>query len=97
MKLQCVRRTVALTVVLTLSCVGILRPRPARAVETAVLVVGSIAAYAAFVAVGTILMRRNTSASWKLMEPPRDDRQEPGVHFASHCRQNAPHLKLVCW
>ncbi len=98
MKLQCVRRTVVLAVVLTMLCTGIVRPGPARAVDTAVLVIGSIAAYAAFVTVGTMLMRRNTSASWELMDPPlRADQQEPGVRFAPHCLQNAPNLKLVCW
>jgi hypothetical protein len=98
MKLQRVRRTVALTVVLTMLCMGIMRPRPARAVSTAILVIGSIAAYAAFVTVGTILMRRNSAASWELMDqPPRDDQHESSVRFAPRCRQNSPNLNLVCW
>ena len=97
MKLQRVRRTVALTVVFTMLCMGIVRPRPARAIDTAILVIGSIAAYVAFVAAGTMLMRRNSPASWELVDNPRDDQQEPGVHFASGCRQNSPNLKLVCW
>jgi hypothetical protein len=98
MKLERVRRTVALTVVLTMLCTGIVRPRPAHAVDTAVLVIGSIAAYAAFVVAGAWLMRRNTPASWELVDPPpRDEQREPGVHFAPHCRQNSPNLKLVCW
>ena len=98
MKLQRVRRTVALSVVFTTLCTGVVQPRPARAVSTAILVVGSIAAYAAFVTVGTILVRRKSSTSWELMDlPPRDDQQEPGVHFGPHCGQNAPNLNLVCW
>ncbi|HVO22671.1 MAG TPA: hypothetical protein VMW56_03480 [Candidatus Margulisiibacteriota bacterium] len=98
MTLQRVRRIVALTVVFTLLCMGIVRPRPARAVDTAVLVLGSIAAYVAFVSVGTLLTRRYTATSMELMEPPpRDDQQEPGVRFAPHCRQNSPNLKLICW
>lgn len=97
MKVQRVRRTIALTVVLTILCMGIVRPRPAQAVDTAVLVIGSIAAYAAFVVVGTILTRRYIATSEELMDPPPRDQQEPGVRFAPHCRQNSPTLKLVCW
>jgi hypothetical protein len=98
MRVQRVRRTIALTVVLTILCMGLVRPRPAQAVDTAVLVIGSIAAYAAFVVVGTILTRRYIATSEELMDPPpRDQQQEPGVHFAPHCRQNSLTLKLVCW
>ncbi len=98
MKLQRVRRTVALTVVFTTLWMGIVQPRPARAADTVVLVFGSIAAYTAFVVVGTLLTRRSTATSMELMDPPpRDDQQEPGVRFAPHCKQNSPNLKLVCW
>ena len=98
MNVQRVRRTIALTLVLTMLCIGIARPRPARAVDTAVLVIGSIAAYTAFVVVGTLLTRRYTATSEELMDPlPRAEHLEPGLHFAPHCGQNSPDLKLVCW
>lgn len=100
MKFERVRRTVVLTVVIALLGVGILRPRPAHAVETAIIVVGSIAAYVAVVVAGTMLMRRNTPAEWGLMpmdQRLRDDRPEPGVDFAHRCKQDSSNLTLVCW
>jgi len=99
MKFERIRRTVVLTVIIALLWVGA-RPRPARAVETAVLVIGSIAAYVAFVVGGAMLLRPETPASSGFVpmeQPLRDDRAEPGVHFAYRCDQDSPDLKLVCW
>ncbi len=99
MKFERARRTVVLTVIIALLCVGT-RPRPARAVETAVLVIGSIAAYVGFVVGGAILMRPEAPASSGFVpmeQPLRDARAEPGVHFAHRCNQDSPNLKLVCW
>jgi hypothetical protein len=100
MKFERVRRTVVLTVVTAVLFTGVIRPRPVRAVDTAILVIGSIAAYVAVVVAGTMLMRRNSPAAWGLM--PMDQRrldaqQEPGVHFGHHCHQNSSNLKIVCW
>ena len=100
MKLQGLRRTVALTLVATVFSLGIVKPRPARAIDTAFLVLGSIAAYAAVVGVATWLWRRNTTSSWGLMpmdERLRDQQPEPGLHLANHCTQDDRNLKLVCW
>ena len=100
MKFERGRRTVVLTAVVALLCTGVLRPQPAHAVETAILIVGSIAAYAAVVVAGTLLMRRDTPAEWGLMpmdQRLRDDRPDPGVNFAHRCKQDSSNLTLVCW
>lgn len=100
MQFERTRRTVVLVLIIALAFVGTLRPRPAHAVETAVIIIGSIAAYAAVVVAGTMLMRRNTPASWGLMplDPEaRDDRPEPTLRLAPGCRQTAAGVTLVCW
>ena len=100
MKFARIRRTVALTLVAAVFSVGLVRPRPARAVDTAVLVIGSIAAYVAVVVAGTMLMRHNSPSSWGLL--PTDERlqrdpPQPGVHLAHRCKQSSGNLNLVCW
>lgn len=100
MKFERVRRTVVLTVVIALLCADIVRPRPAHAIETAIIVIGSIAAYVGVVVAGAMLMRNSTPESTGLMpmdQPLRDDRPGPGVRFAHRCNQDSPNLKLVCW
>jgi hypothetical protein len=92
------KRLVAIIILLTILATGILRPAPARAVDTWVLVVGSIAAYVAVVAVGTILYRRSRSAS-ELLDTQRDAdaAQRERVNFVQRCPQNSGNLTVVCW
>ena len=74
-------------------------PSRARATDTAVLVIGSIAAFVAFVIVGTLLTRHK--GPFTLQETPEDlskikDRQD-GVQFGSGCPMNDGRPALACW
>jgi hypothetical protein len=95
-----IRRTVVLTLIVALVGTGSFRPRPARALDTAILVIGSIAAYAAFVVAGTIIYRRSTTSAWGLVpqeRPPDRKRNAPRIQFAPRCKPAAGGLTLACW
>lgn len=100
MRFERMCRTIVFTVVVAIFFCGTIRPCPARAVDTTVLIIGSVAAYIGVVVAGTVLMRRSTPASWGLMPTEHgaaDERPDPGARLGHRCRQTAGNLTLVCW
>jgi hypothetical protein len=95
------RTVVAVAVVVTLLLTAG-RPSPAHAVSTAVLVVGSIVAFAGFVVAGTLLTTHRQGAS-SLQEGPDEGPHAPAqmpegaVRWGAHCRPTADGQPLVCW
>jgi hypothetical protein len=95
------RTVVAVAVVVTL-LFGAVRPSPAHALSTAVLVVGSIAAFAGFVVAGTLLTTHRQGAS-SLQERHGEGSHAPGhmpegaVRWGAHCRPTADGQPLLCW
>jgi hypothetical protein len=74
-------------------------PSRARAVDTAVLVISSIAAFVAFVVAGTLLTRQK--GPFTLQQTPEDlsqvkDRRD-GVRFGTGCPMNDGRPALACW
>ena len=99
MKFERVRRTVVFTVVVAVLWCAVFRPRPVRAADTTVLIVGSIAIYIGAVVAGALLMRQNTPGSLGLMPMERAvaDRAGAGVQPAHRCKQTSGNLTLACW
>lgn len=91
---------VVMITLLTIVATGTVTPAPVRAdSSTALIIVGSIAAYVGFVVVGTTLYRR-TRSSTDLMptNPSENDRKRrDGVGFVQRCPQTSGNLTLVCW
>lgn len=78
------------------------RPRPARAVETAVIVVSAIAGYVAFVLAGTWLVytREQPTQRALLPEKPllaRDGASPPGFRLGPECRTGDGTMPVLCW
>jgi len=74
-------------------------PSRARAVDTAVLVISSIAAFVAFVVAGTLLVRNK--GPFTLQPTPEDlsktaDRRD-GVRFGPGCPLKDGQPALACW
>jgi hypothetical protein len=95
------KRLVAILVGLALVGVGFVRPTPARADDTAVIVVGAIAAYAIFVAIGAwVIYGRQSSSEWSDKPPDLRDAaaDRGGVRFGSRCPPTADGpLPVACW
>jgi hypothetical protein len=95
------KRFVAILVVLTLLSTGIVRPKPAHAVNTAWLVLGSIAAYVAAVCLGAYLVYGRNSEPQLLVDVTNPDfgrdRAADGLRPGYRCRQADGDLTLVCW
>jgi len=94
------KRIVAVVALVSLLYVP-LTPKPARAIDTAWLVLGSIAAYVTFVVIGAWLVFRDTPNP-PLMpsqtEPGRPwESQGDGVRMAHRCPQDAGNFTVVCW
>jgi hypothetical protein len=96
------KRTVVVVAVIGALLFGAVRPSPARAANTAVLVIGSIAAFAGFVVVGTLLTtHRQGAATLREISGEDPDRQPraPGgtVRWGAHCRPTSEGQPLLCW
>jgi hypothetical protein len=96
------KRTVVVAAVIGVLLFGAVRPSPARAVNTAVLVIGSIVAFAGFVVVGTLLTTHRHGAT-TLQEVSGEDPDQPAhapgstVRWGAHCRPTSEGQPLVCW
>lgn len=95
------KRFVAIFAILTTLSIGTVSPKPARAIDTAVIVISSIAAYAAFVFIGAYIVYGRTPNP-TLMPAPTDlddpqDARDGGVRPGYRCRQADGNLTLVCW
>ena len=94
---------VALLVVLaTILGTGTLRPQPARAANTAVIVVSSIAAYVVFVVGATWLIytrRQQPLQGFLPQETARlgEEDERAGVRLAHECQPREGTMPLVCW
>jgi hypothetical protein len=78
-----------------------LTPKPARAVDTAWLVLGSIAAYVTAVCIGAWLVFRDTPNP-PLMPSPTDvegpwEQHQEGVRLGLRCAQDSGNLTIACW
>ena len=95
------RRLVAATVITTVLCAGTVTPRRAQAVDTAVLVISSIAAYVAFIAIGAyFVFRGSENPPFLASEVPPDAADEPGsgvVRPGFRCAQRDGQVTVVCW
>jgi hypothetical protein len=93
------KRFVAILAVVSVLSIAV-TPRPARAVDTAWLVLGSIAAYVAAVAIGAYFVFRD-SPNPPLMPSTADPSQGsiPGgtVGMVYQCPQRAGNLTVLCW
>jgi hypothetical protein len=74
-------------------------PSRARAVDTAVLVIGSIVLFVGFVVAGTLITRQK--GPFTLQPTPEDlsqikDRRD-SVHFGTGCPMNDGRPALACW
>lgn len=93
---------VAIAVIIALLCTAV-TPSPARADNTAVIVIASIAAFVAFIVVGTLLTTYRKTPLFLQEMPPEDmDPAAPtrrdAVHFGMNCRPSATDGQpLVCW
>jgi hypothetical protein len=81
---------------------NVVTPPPARADDIAVLVIGSIAAYVAFVTVGTLLTthREEPLFMQETLPEQRDPSartQQDAIHFGTQCRPTADGRPLLCW
>ena len=95
------RRVVAVTAIVTFLGAGAVTPRRVHAVDTAVLVISSIAAYAAFVALGAYLVFRDTPNPPLLPSetPADDDTAADGIRVrpGHRCAQRDGNVTVVCW
>ena len=93
------KMALALLVVSVTLIINVAKPARARADNTAILVVGSIAAFAAFVVVGTLLTRNKGPFSFQ--QSPEDmaqkDERRASVRVGSACPWNDQRPSLVCW
>ncbi|MCK6555870.1 hypothetical protein L6Q96_15035 [Candidatus Binatia bacterium] len=96
-----IRRAMAVMTIVTLLCAGVVTPRRAEAADVAVLVISSIAAYVAFVALGAYLVFRNTpNPPFLPSETPPDGTGGPeasGLRPGYRCAQRDGNLTMVCW
>ena len=96
------KRTVVVVAVIGALLFNAVRPSPARAANTAVLILGSIVAFVGFVVVGTLLTTHRQGAS-SLQDMSDEDLEQrahaPGgtVRWGAHCRPTAEGQPLVCW
>ena len=95
------RRALAVIAIVSFLGAGAVTPRRVHAIDTAVLVISSIAAYAAFVALGAYLMFRNTPNPPFLASEtaPDDDTAADGTHVLPgyRCPQQDGNVTVVCW
>src|SRR5262245_20963644 len=96
------KRFVAILAILLTLSIGTLSPRPAKAVDTAVIVISSIAAYVVFVFVGAYIVYGRNPSPLELMPGPvgadhPEDGRPDGVRFGYGCRQADGNLTLACW
>lgn len=96
------KRTVVVVAVIVAVLFGALRPSPARAANTAILVVGSIVAFVGFVVVGTLLTTHRQAAAC-LQEVSGEDADRhvhaPGgtIRWGAHCHPTIEGQPLLCW
>lgn len=94
------KRTLAIAAVVGVLSTGLMAPAPARADNTALIVIASISAYVGVLLVATYLVYRTPPPdSFAAMPvPPEDDRRtQPPVKLAPRCAQQSGGLTLVCW
>jgi len=93
------RRLVTVTAIVTLLSAGTVTPRRAQAVDTAVLVISSIAAYAAFVAIGAYFVFRGTPNPPFLPSetPPDETEGSRSLRPGYRCAQQDGNVTVVCW
>lgn len=97
------KRLVVMMIVLTLLTTGTVRPRPAQATSTTelvILIVGGMAAYAAFIILGAYWVYGNafpSSSGEDMDEGMPGEPPSPTVHFAQHCKQGSANITLLCW
>ena len=100
-----IRRLLAVVLIATILGTGVAAPPKAEAVETAVIVVGSIVAWFGIVVLATYLIRHTDSSFAQSSESPLIDGQkfmlrpveEPKVRFGEGCARLAEGPSLVCW
>ena len=91
-----------LVLLATVLATGSLRPQPARAVDTAVIVVSSIAAYVVFVVGATWLIytrRQQPLQGFVPQEPARfgDKNERPGLRLAPECQPRDGTMPIAGW
>ncbi len=96
------KRTVVVVAVIGALLFNAVRPSPARAANTAVLILGSIVAFVGFVVVGTLsTTHRQGASSLQAVsgEDPEQQDHAPGgtVRWGAHCRPTSAGQPLVCW
>ncbi len=96
------RKTVVVLALLVAFAVGVLAPRPARALnteDTAILASSLAVGYVLFVVGATLLVYGNKPHMMlPAREPlPRKPATHPRVKWAWHCRQPDGNLALACW
>jgi hypothetical protein len=93
------KKALVLLVVSVMLLINVARPSRAWAANTAILVIGSIAAFAAFVVVGTLLTR--DKGPFSLQPTPQDlaqrDAPRAAVRFGTKCPFNDGRPSLACW
>jgi hypothetical protein len=93
---------VAIAVIIALLFTAV-TPSRARADNTAVIVIASLAAFVAFIVVGTLLTTNRQTPLFLQEMPPQDmdpaaSTRRDAVHFGTNCRPSATAGQpLVCW
>jgi hypothetical protein len=94
------RKAVVSLLLLALLAYETARPRPARAVDTAVIVVSAIAGYVAFILAGTWLVytRKQPKQRAFLPEKPLPEKDErERLHLGPECRTADGTMPVLCW
>ena len=96
------KRTLVVVAVICALLFNAVRPSPARAANTAVLILGSIVAFVGFVVVGTLLTtHRQGAATLQEMSGEGPEQQVRGrggmVRWGAHCRPTSDGQPLLCW
>jgi len=102
------RRLIATILVLAVLAVGTLTPKRAQATDTALIVVGAVAAYVIFIATAAyFIFRKPPPASTQ--EMPQQfmpgtsaaglsrDQPDDTVRYAIRCRQDSGNVTIACW
>lgn len=92
-------RLLAVTALAMVLATGAVCPRPARAVDTAVLVISSIAGYVAFVVLGAWLVFREAPSSALLPADgtPGEPASGGGLRPGHRCPAPDGGIPVVCW
>jgi hypothetical protein len=101
-KRRTVKRAALGLLLLTLFACETARPRPARAVDTGVIVISAIAGYVAFIVGGTWLVftrkHRHQQPFMPHAELSEHDRRMPGgIRFGPDCRSPDGTVPTLCW